>query len=356
MKIGFIGGAETDLEKIAIKQREDFVKACQWLACTVFSFGHSIVVGNEDPMSADASAVEGIMRALEAEAKSQEIAKPQEIIVVKPGSESVPFEKYRRGPHSLLFADRPAASDLDTMKMQIIRECDGVLVLGGGKASRLAGLAAAISGKRVVPVGTFGGAGEELIDRFRSESWGDRVPSEYHLRRLRSPWSEPLGDMIVQALGAAPTPPRVLIVHGHSDDFRMVEESLRTMAAEPVAMVDQYGGSRTMKEKFESLASEVDGAIVIATPDDVGGQQQKLLPRARQNVWLEFGWFWGRLGLDRVLLLTKGDVELPSDAPIEHYVYSGQPTEARASQATRTFIDRLRQTPKRAFKFTAGGL
>jgi len=243
------------------------------------------------------------------------------------------------------------------MKMQIIRECDGVLAFGGGTATRLAGLAAAISGKRVVPVGTFGGAGEELIDRFESkEEWGGRVPSKFHLGRLRGPWSEPLGQMIVAALGAVPTPLRILIVHGHSEDFRLVEDSLRSMGAEPVAMVDEVGKSDPISEKFERLASEVDGAIVVATPDDVGGQRSNLLPRARQNVWLEFGWFWGRLGLDRVLLLTRGDVELPSDASIEHYAYSDQPTEQRASQATRTFIDRLRQAPRRAAKATAGGL
>ena len=41
----------------------------------------------------------------------------------------------------------------------------------------------------------------------------------------------------------------------------------------------------------------------------VGGKRA----RARQNVWVEVGWFWGRLGRSRVLLLVRGDVETPSD-------------------------------------------
>jgi len=38
-----------------------------------------------------------------------------------------------------------------------------------------------------------------------------------------------------------------------------------------------------------------------------------LKPRARQNVVLEFGYFMGLLGRDRVCCLYKGNVELPSD-------------------------------------------
>jgi predicted nucleotide-binding protein len=44
--------------------------------------------------------------------------------------------------------------------------------------------------------------------------------------------------------------------------------------------------------------------------------------RARQNVWVEVGRFWGRLGRNRVLLLVRGDVEIPSDLDgIEYHSY-----------------------------------
>ena len=38
-----------------------------------------------------------------------------------------------------------------------------------------------------------------------------------------------------------------------------------------------------------------------------------LLPRARQNVIFELGFFIGALGRDRVCALHKGEVEIPSD-------------------------------------------
>jgi predicted nucleotide-binding protein len=38
-----------------------------------------------------------------------------------------------------------------------------------------------------------------------------------------------------------------------------------------------------------------------------------LRPRARQNVILELGWFQGRLGRKKVVVLRDDDVEQPSD-------------------------------------------
>jgi predicted nucleotide-binding protein len=66
-------------------------------------------------------------------------------------------------------------------------------------------------------------------------------------------------------------------------------------------------------EKFEAHA-DVGFAIVLLTPDDVGGSKDGIQsPRPRQNVILELGYFIGRLGRSRVSALRVGDLELPSD-------------------------------------------
>jgi len=87
----------------------------------------------------------------------------------------------------------------------------------------------------------------------------------------------------------------------------------------PIVLHEQPSGSRTIVEKLEKY-SDVGYALVILTPDDVGGpsKDRRILrvegkERARQNVILEFGYFMGLLGRDRVCCLYKGDVELPSD-------------------------------------------
>jgi predicted nucleotide-binding protein len=53
---------------------------------------------------------------------------------------------------------------------------------------------------------------------------------------------------------------------------------------------------------------------VIVTPDDVGGLKgEEPKERPRQNVVLEWGHFIGKIGRNRICVLLKGDVELPSD-------------------------------------------
>ncbi len=71
----------------------------------------------------------------------------------------------------------------------------------------------------------------------------------------------------------------------------------------------------TIPTELERIAVLGDAAVVLATPDDVGKLEsdKDTHPRARQNVWLELGWFWARLGRKRTLLLIKGTVEIPSD-------------------------------------------
>ena len=67
-------------------------------------------------------------------------------------------------------------------------------------------------------------------------------------------------------------------------------------------------------KKFEGHGGSAGFAVVLLTPDDVGGPgREQLRPRARQNVIGEMFWFAGKLGRQRVCALKKGDVEMPSD-------------------------------------------
>jgi predicted nucleotide-binding protein len=112
-------------------------------------------------------------------------------------------------------------------------------------------------------------------------------------------------------------------------------------------MAEQFGSGLALPDKFERIAKRCDGAIALATPDDFvspaeGGEaRSRMLPRARQNVWLEVGWFWGRLGRNRFLLLCQKEIDIPSDlGGVEYYTYTSDPTQV--SDEVRAFIDDLR--------------
>ncbi len=107
---------------------------------------------------------------------------------------------------------------------------------------------------------------------------------------------------------------KVFVVHGHEGEPReAVAGFLRKIEFTPVILHEQSNQGRTIVEKFEAHA-DVDFAVVLLTPDDVGGPQGgKQQSRARQNVILELGYFIGKLGRKNVCAIKHGDLEIPSD-------------------------------------------
>lgn len=109
----------------------------------------------------------------------------------------------------------------------------------------------------------------------------------------------------------------VFLVHGRDDGTKeTVARALRQLTGdEPVILHEQVDRGETIIEKFERHAGAAEAAVVILTPDDVGGiaGSDVLRPRARQNVVYELGWFHGKLGRGRVIALLVDDVEQPSD-------------------------------------------
>lgn len=113
-----------------------------------------------------------------------------------------------------------------------------------------------------------------------------------------------------------PTSNKVFIVHGHDEAaLQSLARFLEKLGLEAIILKEQADQGRTIIEKFETSAAEVGFAVVLLTPDDIGGAQATSAsnPRGRQNVVFELGYFAGKLGRGRVCLFRKGDVEMPSD-------------------------------------------
>ncbi|WP_256078354.1 TIR domain-containing protein [Massilia sp. YIM B04103] len=107
---------------------------------------------------------------------------------------------------------------------------------------------------------------------------------------------------------------KIFIVHGHDDAARQaVARFIERIGFEAVILSEQANQGKTIIEKIEANR-DVGFAVVLLTPDDVGGKSvDALRPRARQNVLLELGYFMARLGRERVCALAKGDIEIPTD-------------------------------------------
>ena len=110
---------------------------------------------------------------------------------------------------------------------------------------------------------------------------------------------------------------KVFIVHGHNNEVKeSVARFIEKLQLEAIILHEQPNKGRTIIEKFVEY-SDVSFAVILLTADDVGAKKSdsdiKLIPRARQNVILELGYFLGRLGREKVFVLYENGVEIPSD-------------------------------------------
>lgn len=127
-------------------------------------------------------------------------------------------------------------------------------------------------------------------------------------------------DMIAESPILVSTPQvygdKIFIVHGHNDGIKEeVARLLEKIHLEPIILNEQVNKGQTLIEKLETESSEVGYAIILLTADDLGRAKEEgeLSPRARQNVIFEMGYFMGKLGRERVVLLYDEHVNQPSD-------------------------------------------
>ena len=111
----------------------------------------------------------------------------------------------------------------------------------------------------------------------------------------------------------------VFVVHGHDKAAQQeVARFLERLQFNPIILSEQTNEGRTIIEKFEAHAERAAFAVILLTPDDVGGVKgtppDQLRPRARQNVIFELGFFVAKLSRKNVVALKKGPgLEILSD-------------------------------------------
>lgn len=131
------------------------------------------------------------------------------------------------------------------------------------------------------------------------------------------------GDKVIDKI-ATYSNNKVFIVHGHDGELK--EALARLLEAQnitPIILSEQANKGKTIIEKFEAY-SDVGAAITLFTTDDLGKAKDnnELKPRARQNVIFEAGYFMGKLGRDKVVVVAEDEVEIPSD--LQGVVYTGK--------------------------------
>lgn len=164
--------------------------------------------------------------------------------------------------------------------------------------------------------------------RIREQEISDRKEFELEKNRLKNLIETIIDELNLFGHNSVSDPielsNRIFVVHGHNEAMKQaVARSVEKLGLEPIILHEQPNKGRTIIEKFE-FYSDVGFAIILLSGDDKGYVKseipKKARLRARQNVIFEMGFFIGKLGRERVLLLLENDVEHPSD--IDGVVYT----------------------------------
>lgn len=116
--------------------------------------------------------------------------------------------------------------------------------------------------------------------------------------------------------------PKIFIIHGHDEEMKKSLQLLLTRAdLDDVVLHEVSNRGRTLIDKLIEEGEKAAFVISVFSHDDITTSGEI---RTRQNVILETGYFLGKLGKSKVMLLIKEGVSIPSDLQgIVYEVFKG---------------------------------
>jgi predicted nucleotide-binding protein len=138
-----------------------------------------------------------------------------------------------------------------------------------------------------------------------------------------------------------PAKPVIFVVHGHDElNLLRLKELIRERwKVESIVLAGEPGRGRTIIEKFEEEAQRATFAFVLMSPDDQVAVAGGEYAQSRPNVIFELGWFYGRLGRERVCILFKKGTKIHSDLDgVSRIEFSSSVTE-KIEEIERELVD-----------------
>lgn len=178
------------------RNRAEFAEACREIGSKLAEHGHRVIIGSQSPNTADPHVVEGIAAYVRGRGAGKTSHDPL-VNILRPRDELFPFRRLSQDMPQLFSRYEKEEPNWDAAHLLAVERADAVLVIGGSDSSYLAGLSAITSGKTLIPVGAFGGAGRELLDRLLARTAPDGK-EEY--RPLYGPWTHRVLDQILELL------------------------------------------------------------------------------------------------------------------------------------------------------------
>lgn len=320
MKVTIVGGwSKKNSEghkdwKLKINDHEairTFTGACSLIGRALARKGHFVVVGSDSDRSADYHVVQGFI----SELAGRKVSDPPIHVIqgIVPGQ--VPYNVERRseergalfrGVDSNFSGQKPRAAE----KILAVRDADALIAVGGLGDTYVAGVAALVAGKPVVPVATFGGAARQLLDTIRMVGDGGRGED---LGRLADEvWSPDLVDAALR-FGGLDRPGVFLGSSGRAEATATeIRDFVSSLGFRVVYWKTDFRRGYSILDELRAASYSCKYAILLLTPDDrIAGDDPRWVPR--DNVIFEAGYFINALGPRRTAVVVQRGVHVLAD-------------------------------------------
>lgn len=217
MKVAVFGSwsdRKQDQDWYFMDSRDEFNKACKEIGRTLAENGYTLIVESEAQHVADPYVVEGYYE----HAISGTLGELK-IELAWPRGIERPFNDRTKARPDLFIHRRLPAPEAENQRwsnshLVSLKHADAVLTIGGKQGAYLAGSAAILLGKPLVPIASFGGASTRLLKDLEVDRGGNLDPL-YH--DLNGPWSAYVLKSAVKLLGGNSSKMLIFVSHAHAD-------------------------------------------------------------------------------------------------------------------------------------------
>jgi hypothetical protein len=218
MKVA-VFGSWMDLEAAqdwnCMGSHEKFKEACRAIGGALARKSHTLIVESEDQYVADRHVVEGYV---EQAVPGTPAALKIELVWTR--EHGRPFEHYANIRPGLFTYHSLPASKTDRQRwsnshLVSLRHANAILTIGGREGTYLAGAAAIVANKPLIPIASFGGASARLLKDLEVDRGSNFDPAYYD---LNSPWTPHVVESAMGFLDGNISKTRIFISHAHEDE------------------------------------------------------------------------------------------------------------------------------------------
>jgi predicted nucleotide-binding protein len=318
MKVTIVGGWSVDSDKQEAwhlrvsdqRTRDIFIGACKLIGKALAAKGHTLVVGSAMDNSADRHVVDGFL----SEYDNREVTDPLIHVIQGLDSEGDLYaserEKYQdlfQGIPSHFSGEKPRAAE----KILAVRDADALIAIGGLTDTYVAGIAALVAKRPVVPIASFGGAALSLWRAI--QMIGNLEESKDFNRLADEIWKPALVDAAFR-FGGLDRPRIFLGYSGKAEEIaKAIHRYVESLGLRVIDWKTDFEPTKGILDELRAASFSCKYAIFLLTPDDqiTVGNKSRWVPR--DNVLFEVGYFINALGLNRTAVVVQDPVDVLAD-------------------------------------------